>query len=102
MAKVTLTKAELAALDAIIAELKGDKETVEADVTALGTTAIIRTAIQVTKVATKATPYVTDATEVLTAILGRGANDEVAKELHGVAKEGLSLDELIELRKKFK
>lgn len=103
MAKLSLTQAELAALDALIAELKGDSKTVEAEVgSAAFIAAIARTAIAVTKVAVKATPVVADVVEVATAVvLGKEAHDETSKALSAHAKEGLSLDKLIELRKKF-
>ncbi|NHA04142.1 hypothetical protein G7092_10070 [Mucilaginibacter sp. HC2] len=103
MAKLSLTQAELAALDALIAELKGDSKTVEAEVgSAAFIAAIARTAIAATKVAVKATPVVANVAQVATAIIaGKEANDEVSKSLNAHAQEGLSLDKLIELRKKF-
>ncbi|MEZ2336897.1 hypothetical protein [Mucilaginibacter sp. RCC_168] len=103
MAKLSLTHAELAALDALIAELKGDNKTVEAEVgSALFIAAIAKTAIAVTKVAIKATPVVADVTEVAAAaLLGKEAHDETSKALRTHAKEGVSLEQLIELRKKF-
>jgi hypothetical protein len=103
MAKLSLTHAELAALDAMIAELKGDNKTVEAEVgSALFIAAIAKTAIAVTKVAIKATPVVADVTEVAAAaLLGKEPHDETSKALAAHAKGGVSLEQLIELRKKF-
>jgi transcription elongation factor len=103
MAKVSLTQAELAALDALIAELKGDNKIVEAEIgSAAFITAIAKAAVQVAKVAVKATPVVADVAEVATAVIGaKAANDEVHKSLSAHVKEGLPLDKLIELRKKF-
>lgn len=99
MAKLSLTQAELAALDAMIAELKGDNKTVEAEVdSAAFITAITRTVTPVTRTIVKTTPIITQVTE---AILGKDAHDETSKALAKHAKEGLSLDKLIELRKKF-
>ena len=103
MAKLSLTQAELAALDALIAELRGDHKVIEAEVgSAAFITAIARTAVQVAKVAVKATPVVADVAEVATAVLlGKEAHDETSKALRTHAKEGISLEQLIELRKKF-
>lgn len=103
MAKLKLTHAELAALDALIAELQGDHKGVEAEVGDLKAfvTAVVRVTAKVTKVAIKATPYVTDVVEVATAILGRETHDEASKSLEQHAKAGINVQQLIELRKKF-
>jgi hypothetical protein len=103
MAKLSLTQAELAALDALIAELKGDNKTVEAEIgSAAFIAAIAKTAVAAAKVAVKATPVVADVAQVATAVIGaKEAHDEISKSLDAHAKEGLSLDKLIELRKKF-
>ena len=103
MAKLSLTHAELAALYALIAELKGDHKVVEAEVgSAAFITAIAKTAVQVAKVAVKATPVIADVAEVATAaLLGKEAHDETSKALSAHAKSGVSLEQLIELRKKF-
>lgn len=102
MAKVKLTQQELAALDALIAELQNGNKTVEADFAEPAfITAVARVAVQATKVAIKATPYVADVAEVATAILGREAKDETNKQLEKLAREGLSVEKLIELRKRF-
>lgn len=100
MAKLSLTSAELAALDALIAELKGDSKTVEAEVTSSASFigAIAKVAVQVTKVTVKATPV---AVQVATAVLGKDSKDATSQALANHAAEGLSLDNLIELRKKF-
>jgi len=106
MAKLKLSHAELAALDALIAEMQGEHHGVEAEIgdakafiTAV--TAVARVTVQAAKVTVRATPYVADVAEVTTAILGKQSNDEVTKGLESQAKSGLTLQNLIELRKKF-
>ncbi|MDN5286409.1 MAG: hypothetical protein JWR38_2683 [Mucilaginibacter sp.] len=101
MAKLSLTQAELAALDALIAELKSDGKSVEAEAenSAAFITAIAKVTVQVAKVTVKATPVVTQV--AVAAVLGKTATDETGKALASHAAEGLSLDKLIELRKKF-
>ncbi|MBB6109003.1 hypothetical protein [Mucilaginibacter lappiensis] len=100
MSKLSLTHAELAALDALIAELQGEGKSVEAEVgNAAFITAVTAVTAKVIKVTVKATPVVV---QVATAAIGGAAvNDETSKELAKYAKEGLPLDKLIELRKKF-
>ncbi|MFD2583466.1 hypothetical protein ACFSR6_13290 [Pedobacter vanadiisoli] len=99
MAKSSLTKAELAILDALIADLQSD-EIVESNSAApLFITAIARTAVQAVKVTVKATPVVTQVVQAIGA-----ASSLKEEEISSLAKEannGLSLDKLIELRKKF-
>jgi hypothetical protein len=100
MAKTSLTKAELAILDALIADLKGDNEIVESNSAApLFITAIARTAIQAVKVTVKATPVVTQVVEAIGA--ASSLNEAEISDLSKEANDGLSLDKLIELRKKF-
>lgn len=103
MAKLKLSQAELAALDALIAEMKGDNNGVEAEVGDLKAfiTAIGRVVVQAAKVTVKATPYVTDVVEVATAILGKETHDEVSQSLQKQAKAGITVQQLIDLRKKF-
>ena len=100
MAKSSLSKAELAVLDALIADLKGENEIVEATgAEPLFIAAVARTALAAVKVTVKATPVVAQVTAVAI-----GANALADTEFSGQskeAKEGLSLDKLIELRKKF-
>jgi len=69
MAKLKLSQAELAALDALIAEMQGDHKGIEAEVGDVKAfiTAVGRVVVQATKVTVKATPYVTDIVEVATA-----------------------------------
>jgi len=99
MAKFKLTQSELAALDALIAEMKGDNKTVEADIPGFITvvTPVTRVTLQITKTAVRVTPNIITVTE----ILGKDFQDEAHKELGKFAKEGLSLQKLIELRQKF-
>lgn len=100
MAKSSLTKAELAILDALIAELKGDHEVVEANSAApLFITGIARTIVTATRIVVKATPVVTQVTETIGA--ANGVKDGGISHLSKEAEDGLSLDKLIELRKKF-
>ena len=106
MAKLKLTRTELAALDALIAEMQGDHKSVEAEVGDLkafitAITAVTRVTVQATKVVVRATPYVTDIVEVATAILGKETHDEATKQLESHAKAGITVQHLIELRKKF-
>ncbi|MBB5621238.1 hypothetical protein HDE69_002291 [Pedobacter cryoconitis] len=103
MAKLKLTHAELAALDALIAEMQGDHKGVEAEIGDVKAfiTAVVRVTAQATKVVVKATPYVTDIVEVATAVLGRETHDEATKSLEQHAKAGINVQQLIELRKKF-
>ncbi|KIA91725.1 hypothetical protein OC25_20445 [Pedobacter kyungheensis] len=100
MAKSGLSKAELAILDALIADLQGDNEIVEANSAApLFITAIARTAVQAVKVTVKATPVVTQVVEAVGA--ANALNEAEISDLSKEANNGLSLDKLIELRKKF-
>ncbi|MBB6271140.1 hypothetical protein HDF26_001567 [Pedobacter cryoconitis] len=103
MAKLKLSQAELAALDALIAEMQGDHKGIEAEVGDVKAfiTAVGRVVVQATKVTVKATPYVTDIVEVATAILGKETHDEASKSLASHAKAGINVQQLIELRKKF-
>lgn len=103
MAKLKLTHAELAALDALIAEMQGDHKGVEAEIGDVKAfiTAVVKVTAQATKVVVKATPYVTDIVEVATAVLGRETHDEATKSLEKYAKAGINVQQLIELRKKF-
>jgi len=103
MAKLKLTHAELAALDALIAEMQGDHKGVEAEIGDVKAfiTAVVKVTAQATKVVVKATPYVTDIVEVATAVLGRETHDEATKSLEKHAKAGINVQQLIELRKKF-
>ncbi len=100
MAKSSLSKAELAILDALIADLKGDNEIVESNSAApLFIAAIARTAIMAVKVTVKATPVVTQVAEAIGA--ASALNEAEISDLSKEAQDGLSLDKLIELRKKF-
>lgn len=103
MAKLKLTHAELAALDALIAEMQGDHKGVEAEIGDVKAfiTAVVKVTAQATKVVVKATPYVTDIVEVATAVLGKETHDEATKSLEKHAKAGINVQQLIELRKKF-
>jgi len=100
MAKIKLSNAEIAALDALIAEMQNDNKVHEVEVPAgLRTSAaILRTAIAVTRVAIRATPYVTEALGGAAALKPGEVDKEMLKDLQG----GVSLEELIELRKKIK
>ncbi|MBO9674121.1 MAG: hypothetical protein J7577_11795 [Sphingobacteriaceae bacterium] len=99
MAKSSLTKAELAILDALIADLQSD-EIVESNSAApLFIAAIARTAVQAVKVTVKATPVVTQVVEAIGA--ASSLKEEEISSLSKEANNGLSLDKLIELRKKF-
>ena len=103
MAKLKLTHAELAALDALIAELQDDHKGIEAEIGDVKAfiTAVVKVTAKATRVAVKATPYVTDIVEVATAILGKETHDEATKSLEQHAKAGINVQQLIELRKKF-
>ncbi|MFW0715957.1 hypothetical protein [Pedobacter sp. N23S346] len=97
MAKSSLTKAELAALDFLIADLQGDNDVVDSvnsEASFIG--GITRVTVQVLKTATRMTPI------IMEAVGGAGVlKDAEIKQLSGEAKDGLSLDKLIELRKQF-
>ncbi|WP_293312148.1 hypothetical protein [Pedobacter sp. UBA5917] len=100
MAKSSLTKAELAILDALIADLQGDNEIVESNsASPLFIAAIARTAVKAVKVTVKATPVVTQVVEAVGA--ASSLNEAEISSLSKEANNGLSLDNLIELRKKF-
>lgn len=100
MAKSSLSKSELAILDALIADLKGDNEIVEANsAEPLFIAAIARTAVKAIKVTVQATPVVTQVVEAIGA--ANALNEAEIGALSKQAKDGLSLDNLIELRKKF-
>jgi hypothetical protein len=98
MSKVKLSKAELAALDALIASYETDSTMVASGPESLAfITAIARTIVAVTKVAVKVTPV---AVNVATAVAGGAAansHKEGLAQLTGKNGE-LSLEALIKLR----
>jgi hypothetical protein len=98
MSKVKLSKAELAALDALIASYETDSSLHASGPESLAfITAIARTIVAVTKVAVKVTPV---AVNVATAVAGgakSNAHQESLAQMTG--KDGeLSLESLIKLR----
>ena len=97
MAKSSLTKAELAALDFLIADLQGDNgvvDSVNSDASFI--TGITRITVQVIKTVVRVTPIIAEAVGGASVL-----KDAEIKQLSGEAKDGLSLDKLIELRKQF-
>lgn len=101
MAKISLTKSELAALDALIADLQDDSTAQEVDVPAqaLFIGAIAKTIAKTVGIAAKTTPMIMQ-------LAGRmktssTQSDEGMSEVMSDDGQTLSVDRLIELRKSF-
>lgn len=93
MSKVKLSKAELAALDALIASFDNEKiQSSPENLTFI--TAVARVTVAATRVAVRATPYVAEATA---AVLGDSADSTDLSKLINTEGE-LNLDALIKLR----
>ena len=95
MSKVKLSKAELAALDALIASF-GNEDSIKSSPDNFAfITAIARVTMAATKVTLRATPYVADVTEI---VAGLSAKDSTDLSKLTDATGSLSLEALIKLR----
>jgi len=95
MSDIKLTKAELAALDFIIEDMQGERVGV-GEIEARFTPAILR----VTRVVTRATRYTPIITQALGVTSRQEAGGERLQESAGDLTSGLSLDTLLELRRR--